>query len=83
MPNEWISIKERKRRPPKFEDVLVYVKRTSDGQPVDGWIEIASRRTDGLWITGGGMVEDKSRVDFRKVTHWQPLPTPPAPEGEK
>lgn len=79
---QWIKVQESLPEP--MQEVDIVVVRTSDGQFVDQWSQIAWRRPVGLWIDDEDIVERKTRhdkMDRRVITHWakrQELPVAPS-----
>lgn len=63
----WISVKER--LPKVFEPVIVCIEGTERGS---GKVEQGYLYVNGWWIVYG--------TRTKHVTHWMPLPEPPAPE---
>lgn len=67
----WIQVTER--LPDKFQYVLVYL--ICEG--IGGAVCMAERKENGLWY-GTAQYSLPLETSREKVTHWMPLPEPPA-----
>lgn len=65
MNNKWISVKNKKNRPPFNKNVLGYSNK--------GRIDITFTQIDGEF-------DDVNFSEDEDITHWQPLPNPPDEE---
>lgn len=69
-PYEWISVKNEQRQPPVREEIIVAICDDSGDSPfrytTSGWLTAHN----GVWIV------DNDVCPY--VTHWMPLPSPPA-----
>jgi hypothetical protein len=67
---EWISVEDKQQQPPVREEVIVAICDDSGDTPfkytTSGWLTAHN----GVWIV------DNDVCPY--VTHWMPLPTPPA-----
>jgi hypothetical protein len=69
--NEWISVKER--LPKSFLSVLVFMPKEHPCPTVhEGFVS-----DDGIWVANRRMVTPE------EITHWKPMPLPPAEYLEK
>jgi len=77
----WISVKDR--LPEHGEAILVYSTKSMTGDPIITTCRIDRHSfSPEIWMDGYGFggYEWEYDFDWKDITHWMPLPSPPTEE---